>query len=210
MKKALLVIAAVATAASVFAQTTDGNILFQNRNIHIASGALTGGGNGNGSYNVPLFQTGGTTGAGLLPGGVTVGLFLTSDLNTPLATTTLGTTANTATLFANPPSSSPTVTGNAPGTTPSLTIRAWQGSSFAAAQATAGQEWGEWTFTAPPLGGQPATGAPIQTPTLTGWGNENGAGFSLTTTGGTVPEPTTIAFSVLGMGALFLCRRKQA
>jgi len=210
MKKALLAITAVVTmAASVFTEAADGNVVFQNINIAVPGGGSTGGGNNNGTYNVPLFQAGqlgvAGQGAGLLPGGVTVGLFETSNLNTPLATATMGTAANTAAFIATPFSQPVTITGNAPGSTPSLTIRAWQGSSFAADQAGAGQ-WGEWTFTSPPLGGvPPAGGNPIPTPTLTGWGDPNGTGFALTST---VPEPSTIALGVLGVGALFLRRRK--
>jgi hypothetical protein len=209
MKKALLALTAVMVVSSVYTQGADGNVVFQNINIAVPGGGTSGGGNNNGTYNVPLYQAGqlgvAGQGAGLLPGGVTVGLFLTSDLNTPLATAKMGTAANTATFIATPFSQSPTITGFAPGTTPSLTIRAWQGSGNFDAAKSGGLQWGEWTFTAPQLGGiPPGGGSPIPTPTLTGWGDPSGTGFALN-----VPEPSTIAFCVLGIGALALARRRK-
>lgn len=205
MKKALLALTAVTMAASVFAQgTTDGNVILQNINIAIPGGGTSGGSNNNGTYNVPILQFGNSTGAGLLVGGAKGALFLTSDLNTPLATTILGTAAGSAPFFATPFSQPVTITGNAPGSTPSLTIRVWQDTTktFAQAQA-AGLQTGTWTFNSPQLGGTPpGGGTPIPTPTLTGFGTIDGAGFHL------VPEPSTIALGALGIGALLIRRRK--
>jgi len=201
MKKALLALATMALAASAFAQ---GTIVFANRNIPILAGGTTGGGNGNGTYNVPIWEFNGlgTKPAGLLPGGVTVGLFTST--GTQLGTTLLRTDAApslNAGFFATG-SQTLAVPGSDAGTTPSLLVRAWQGSSFAAAQGGAGQ-WNEWSFTTKPLGGTPASGGlPITPPSMTGWGPESGAGLPL------VPEPSTIALSVLGVGALLLRRRK--
>jgi len=206
MKKALMVLAAVAMGASAFAQ---GTIVFANRNIPIAAGGTTGGGNGNGTYNVPIWNAAGTTpgvnGAGTLPSGTTVGLF-DSTGNTLLGSTLLRADANSQ--FFATGSQTLTVPNSDAGTTPTLIVRAWEGSSFANAKATQGQEWGEWSFTTKPLGGTPASGGlPITPPSMTGWGPENGAGFQLTQTN--IPEPTTVAFGVLGLGALALARRRK-
>jgi len=196
MKKALLALAAVAMAASAFAQ---GTIDFMNRNIP--------GANGGASYNVPIWQLGGgatSQGAGILPGGVTVGLF-EAGATVPLVTTLLrsDTPANSA-FFAT--ATQTATTSQAAGTTPQFFVRAWQTSagSFAGARAGGGQ-WGEWSFTSQPLGGTPPGGGlPVPTPGMTGFGpgNING-GYEL------VPEPSTIALGILGVGALFLRRRKQ-
>jgi MYXO-CTERM domain-containing protein len=203
MKKALLVMAAVAMGASAFAQ---GTIIYANRNIPTLSG--TGGGNGNGSYNVPIFQNGSTTaGAGALTGGVTVGLF-TPDGNTLIGSSLLRstTTPTDTSMFFAQSAQTFNVPGTNPGDTPTLIVREWQGSSFAAAKGGAGQ-WGEQPFTTRPLGGTPVGGGtPIPTPNMTGWGPESGAGIQLNPA---VPEPTTVAFGVLGLGALVLARRRK-
>jgi len=205
MKKALLVMAAVAMGASAFAQ---GTIIFANRNIPTLSG--TGGGNGNGSYNVPIYQDGSTTaGAGALPGGVTVGLF-TPDGNTLIGSSLLRstTTPTDTSMFFAQSAQTFNVPGTNPGDTPKLIVRAWQGNSFAAATTTQGQQSGQWSFTTKPLGGTPVGGGtPIPTPNMTGWGPESGAGFQLVTTN--IPEPTSVAFGVLGLGALVLARRRK-
>jgi hypothetical protein len=223
MKKALLAIAAMAVSASVFAQSSDGTLVFKSLGVQNAAGT--------GTYNVPIFAsngdniqngvavgyTGNTTqgnsavGGGSLPSGVTIGLFLSSNLASPIATGQLG-TANAGVqpyIITPAPAQTISVPGQPPGATPSLTIRAWQTSdgSFAASQARNGGQWGEWVITSKPLGGTPAGGGtPITPPTLTGWGAETGTGFELNQT---VPEPTTIALSVLGIGALVLARRRK-
>jgi hypothetical protein len=212
MKRALLIFL---TAASIAAQSsTDGTIVFKSIGIQNAVG--------NGTYNVPLFANNGTLdvlGREILgdstipagPDGITVGLFLSSNLATPLATGQLGTgtAAQQPYIITPAPSQTVSVTGQTPGATPSLTIRAWWTSagSFAAAQTTVGAQWGEWVVTSKPLGGVPPTGGtPITPPSLTGWGNENGSGFELHRT---MPEPSTIALAVLGVGALALARRRK-
>jgi hypothetical protein len=213
MKKALLVLVAGLMTASAYAQA-NGNIIFANRNVPTVSG--TGGGNGNGTYNIPFWefnpapgvQTG--NGAGDLPGGVTVGLFQAGS-TTPLATTLLRIDANSQ-FFAT--SATPVdVPGVAPGQTAALVVRAWQGASLAAAKA-GGLQWLDETvpgaaglaFTSKPLGGTPPQpgSTPVQTPNMTGWGPEDGTGFELTQ----VPEPSTIALAAIGIGALVLRRRK--
>jgi hypothetical protein len=202
MKKALLVLAAVAMAASALAQ---GTIDFMNRNIP--------GANGGASYNVPLWVNGtvnGTAGpgAGTLPGGVTVGLFEAGG-TVPLVTSLLrsDTPANAA-FFAT--ATQTARTSQDAGTTPQLFVRAWTTASggFAAARNTVGAQWGEWSFTSQPLGGTPASGGlPVPTPGMTGWGpGPINGGFALEVT---VPEPSTVALGVLGVGALLLRRRKK-
>jgi MYXO-CTERM domain-containing protein len=132
----------------------------------------------------------GTVGAGAA---YTVGLFLTSDLNTPLATTPFRGN-NTFEVFAN--NVPVTVTGAAVGSTPSFTIRVWEtGSTFAASTTK-----GEASFTSGPLGG-PVAGNPDASPaSLLGFN-----GFTLYT----VPEPSTFALGALGLGALGLIRRRK-
>jgi len=211
MKKALLAVAAMVVSSSVYAQ---GTLIFKTLGVQNAAGT--------GTYNVPLFANDGNNligstyvgntppeaglpGAGTLAGGVTIGLFAPNGL-TPFATSVLGTTAAQSPYAVTPASQTVAVPGSAPGTTPTITIRAWQGTSFAQAQA-GGLNWGEWTVTTKQLGGDPGGGAlPITPPTLTGWGAENGTGFELNQT---VPEPTTVAFAVLGVGALVLARRRK-
>ena len=193
MKKALLALAAVAMVASTFGQ---GTIDFMNRNIPGANGAA--------SYNVPLWAPNSSTvGAGTL--GVTVGLFESATATTPLVTTLLrsDTPANAA-FFAT---STQTATTSLPaGSTPTLYVRAWQTSagSFAAAKNGAGA-WLETSFTSQPLGGTPPGGGlPIPTPGMTGWGpGPVAGGFQL------VPEPSTIALGIVGIGALGLLRRRK-
>ena len=200
--------------ASAYAQA-NGNIIFANRNVPTLSG--TGGGNGNGTYNIPFWeynplpgvQTG--NGAGDLPGGVTVGLFQAGSA-TPLATTLLRTDANSQ--FFATSATTIDVPGVAPGQTASLVVRAWQGASLAAAKAPGSTlQWLDETvapslaFTSRPLGGTPPTpgSTPVPTPNMTGWGPEDNTGFELTTI---VPEPSTIALAAVGVGALLLRRRK--
>ena len=211
MKKALLALAAMVVSSSVFGQ---GTLIFKTLGVQNAAGT--------GTYNVPLFandgnnvingvSTGNTPpeaglpGAGGLAGGVTIGLFAPGGL-TPFATAVLGTSAAQSPYAVTPASQTVAVPGSGAGTTPTITIRAWQGGNFAQAQA-GGLNWGEWTLTTKPLGGDPGGGAlPITPPTLTGWGPENGTGYELNAT---VPEPTTIALGVLGVGALVLARRRK-
>src|SRR5205085_9618316 len=94
-----LILLSALMAAVQFSSFAQGTIVFANRNIPIISGGTTGGGNGNGTYNVPIWEVGGLAaknGAGDLPGGVTVGLFApgAAESATPLATTLLRTDAN--------------------------------------------------------------------------------------------------------------------
>src|SRR5690348_691352 len=114
MKKALILAALLASSPAFSQSSADGNIVFQNINIAVSPGSTVGGSNGNGTYNVPIYvhQSGGTVqGGGLLPGGMTAGLFLPNQ-TTPLATAILGTTPTTAPYIATPFSQPVFVTGS--------------------------------------------------------------------------------------------------
>jgi len=214
MKKALLALSAVALSASALAQgTTGGTILFRTLQVQNAAGTA--------NYNVPLYQSSGdnvqngvsvanensTVGAGSAAGGITIGLF-TSGSTTPFFTSTLGTSGTQTPYAVNPATATIAVPGTLPGQTVPLTIRAWSttAGSYAAAQTAVNAQWREWTFTTRPLGGDTGTGTPTTPPTMTGWGPENGAGYELNMT---VPEPSTIALGVLGIGAVALMRRRK-
>jgi hypothetical protein len=217
MKKALLALSAVALSASALAQGTGGTLLFRTLQIQNAAGTA--------NYNVPIYASSkdnlqtvngqqvyvanenSTAGAGTLPGGTRIGLF-TAGSTTPFFTSVLGTTAAQSAFAVNPATATIAVPGSQPGQTVPLTIRAWSGAGdYAAAQATVGGNWREWTFTTRPLGGDTGTGTPTTPPTMTGWGPENGTGYELNETA--VPEPSTIALGILGVGALALARRRK-
>jgi hypothetical protein len=201
--KILYTIAALVTAVSAFAQ---GTIVFQNRNIPKADGS--------GTYNVPIWEFGGTAsnGAGDLPGGFTVGLFDQSGalLGSSLLRTDPPPSVNSG--FFATAAQTLTVPNAAPGSTPTLIVRGWQGpGTFAQAQASGTQLWMDEIsdprnqFTTKPLGGTPAGGGlPITPPGMTGWGPESGAGITIV-----VPEPSTFALSILGVAAFCLFGRKS-
>jgi hypothetical protein len=195
MGKALLLLLIVTATLAAHAQSSsEGKVIFKNRNIATSqpNPALPGyvpGGNNNGTYHVPIYAYWNSIdgGAGTLPGGVTVGLYYQENL---LATALLGTTTASSPFFVTPPAQDVVIRdagGNAlpAGSTPVLTIRAWTTESGSFAQAendTSGTlgSWGEWTFTSPPLGGTPVGGgAEIPIPTLTGWGSQSGSGLEI-------------------------------
>jgi len=203
MKKALLTLAATAMASSALAQ---GVITFYNNNIINPTTGAT--------YRAGIFQDNdiltkgdpkgdSTTGAGA---GFTAGLFLASDLNTPLATTTFR-TASAQEVFAG--TADVPVPGVAPGQTANLVIRAWSTAAvtYAAAAADSGVnkwQYGSQAFTSKPLGG------PNPNPPPPSFFNPDIApftGFEMDTN--VVPEPSTIALGLVGaVGALMLRRRK--
>src|SRR4051812_11180781 len=119
MNKWLLILTAIASSASAFAQ---GIITFYNNNL---VNPQTGQTYRAGIFrdNLPFFfgdpRGDSTIGAGA---GYTVGLFLANDLNTPLATTTFRTTTAQE-VFAT--SQDVRVPGVPPGQTANLVIRAW-------------------------------------------------------------------------------------
>jgi hypothetical protein len=197
MKKALIALAAIATSASALAQ---GTITFFNNNIiNPANGQL---------YRAGIFQDNeplvmgdvkgdSTIGAGA---GFTAGLFLATDLSTPLATVTFRTTSAQE-VFAI--TQDVVVPGVAPGASANLVVRAWTTSagSYQAALTTPGAQVGEQAFASKQLGGTNPNPPPPSffTPDMAPF-----TGFEMET----VPEPSTYALCALGIGALMLRRRK--
>jgi len=209
MKKALIALTAIAASASAFAQ---GTITFYNNNIiNPTTGATYTAGiwqdnqptvlNDSKNLADPANAALGFTGAGTLPGGVTVGLFLAGN-NTPVAITTLRTGTRPEVFVGTQDA---TITGAAPGSPANLVIRAWSTSagSFAAAQTINGAQWGEAAFTSKALGGINPNPPP---PSFTAPDIAPFPGLEMEQT---VPEPSTIALGVLGVGALVLARRRK-
>lgn len=183
MKKALLTLAAVAMAGSAYAQ---GLIGFSNADIPNAAG--------NSTYNAVIKMPDGVANADST---YTVGLFNGATLLT--STTIVGTTG----LFLG---DEVAVAGSPAGSRPTLTVRAWQTS---AGSYDAALVRGEASFQTQPLGGPNPTPPPpaIFTPGLTGFGSEaTGVGLVMVN----VPEPSTYALGVLGLGALAMMRRRKA
>jgi len=179
MKKLLVTLAAVLVSVSTFAQ---GTIVFNTRIV--------------GQVDAPVWAPGGTgtTGAGSL-GTVNAQLFLVGagGVLTPLTpATTFFTTATAANRYVQIPSSNVTVPGVAAGSQATVVLRAFNGATFEAS--TINGQSAPITIT---LGGQPPTGAPLQPAVLSGL-----QGFEL------VPEPSTLAFGLLGAAALLYRRRK--
>jgi hypothetical protein len=188
MKKLLVTLAAVLVSASVFAQ---GTIQFSTFNS--ARGV-----------NAPVYAPGGTAagiGAGSL-GTVNAQLFLVGT-GGALTALTPATTFNTAATAANRyvliPTSNVTVDGVPAGGNATVILRAWVGNSYDVAKAS-GTSGESAPLLVNNLGGTPAGGgAPLQPAVLTGL-----QGFELVT----VPEPSTLAFGLLGAAALLYRRRK--
>ena len=170
MKKTLAILAALVTAGSAYGQ---GIITFFSLTEITKDAALGGGGAGTG------------------PQAFTAGLFLASDVNTPLGTTDF--VAGTGYLNAI----DITVPGFAPGTSTALfVVRAWEtGKTFATSTMT-GQHA---PFTSGPLGGPNPPNPPLTPPDL----GPNFTGFVIT------PEPSTYALGVLGLGAVAMMRRRK-
>jgi hypothetical protein len=172
-----LIFVLVGCASIAIAQETWGTIIFKNVGILRTNGT---------SYNVPIWQDptatlGQLTGAGLLFGGATAGLYRPGD-STPLATTMFGTAAQISPYWAKPIQQTVAIPGVHPGETTTLIVRVWQGADYATASAGFLQR-AEWRFTTRPLGGVAPGGAQFLSPTMTGWGPENGNGLSLSASG---------------------------
>jgi hypothetical protein len=211
MKKALLALTSVLMAGSALAQ---GTIKLEN-NTTIKT-------DGSGTYKIPIWVdlnqdgirqhvAGSTTdeiGLGQYAalngkGSASIGLFTASNQTTPFATALFRSDAN-GDFLGTPSTQTVTVPGAAAGSFPSLTAAVWFGQTPANGVAGALAKW-TWTVSRP-LGGDPGGGAtPILPSGLAGLGNEaTNAGLGVVV----VPEPSTIALGVLGVGALLLRRRK--
>jgi len=169
MKKKLALLAVLAMASSAYAQ---GIITFFSLN-EVTKSAAAGGG---------------TAGSG--PTAYTAGLFLASDVTTPLATTDFV----SGTGFLN--AIDVTVPGFGVGSSPTFVVRAWETGKTFATSPTTGQHA---PFVAGPLGG-PNPPNPPQTPPDLG---ANFTGFQIT------PEPSTYALGIAGLGALAMMRRRK-
>ena len=123
--------------------------------------------------------------------GYTAGLFLASDPNTVLGTTTF----ITGTGFMN--GVDVTIPGFAVGSTPLLVVRAWETGKTYATSTVRGEHV---PFQAPALGGDAPPNPSVPPPDL-------GAGFTGFTM---VPEPSSYALGVLGLGVLAMMRRRKA
>jgi hypothetical protein len=201
MKKAIVAIASALVVSSAFAQ---GTIKLENNNTIKPDGS--------GTYKIPFYAD--VNANGVYDAGTDIGIgtyaaqnsttasmgLFTQGSTTPFATALFRSDANGA-FLGTPSTQTVQVPGAAPGTTPTLVAGVWLGSDFNAATIK-----GTWTFTtARPLGGDPGGGAtPILPSGLAGLGDPvNSTGLLVS-----VPEPSTIALGVLGVGALLLRRRK--
>ena len=180
MKKLLITLAAVLVSASTFAQ---GTIKFNNR--------LTG------QVDAPVSLPGSALGAGSAAGAMAQ-LYLIPASGPAVAltpATTFRTTSAAAMFYVNEPTSGVIVPGVPAGSTANIQLRAWFGAaSYDAALDT---QRGFSNIIPVSLGGTPAVGAPIPDAVLTGL-----QGFTI------VPEPSTVAFGILGAAALLFRRRK--
>jgi hypothetical protein len=166
MRKAFLLLT-LAANLTISGQENWGRIVFSNRKIPTSDGIAT--------YNVPMYsRPSGSQGAGTLPGGVTVGLYLPGgDLASPLASTKLRT--DSFSMFFASSEQMVAIPGVQPGARTMLRVVAWQGESYEEAIWSGGLV-DEWSFESLPLGS--ADGS-IPTPGMTGWGTEDGRGVSL-------------------------------
>jgi hypothetical protein len=193
MKKLLVTLAAVLVSVSSYAQGTLAFSTFVSGQVNAptyAPGQMASNGAGAGTLGTVNAQLFLVTGGPYVAGG-------TYTL-TPLTPATTYITSGTGRHVAVP-ASSVVVPGRAAGETATIILRAWQGASYDAAVAGGGA-YGQTPFggaATVTLGGQPASG-PALTP-----GNLVGLqGFEL------VPEPSTLAFGLLGAAALLYRRRK--
>jgi hypothetical protein len=193
MKKLLVTLAAVLVSVSSYAQGTLAFSTFVSGQVNAptyAPGqmAINGAGAGTlGTVNAQLFLV---TGGPYVQGG--------SYTLTPLTPATTYITTGTG-RHVVVPSENVVVPGVAAGENATIILRAWKGgTSYETATEFFGQTpfGGEATVR---LGGQPASGPAITPGNLTGLD-----GFELQV----VPEPSTIAFGLLGAAALLYRRRK--
>jgi len=175
MKKLLVTLAAVLVSVSSFAQ---GTVIFNNRTQ---------------AGDAPIKRPDGT-GAGA---GISAQLYLQTapGVFTALTPATTFRTASAAAAFFVNEINPFTVQGVLPGQSATFKVVAWETSAGSYEAAVLKGESNP--FTIAQLGGTPAGGAPIPTPSLNGL-----QGFTM------IPEPSTIALGVLGAAALLYRRRK--
>lgn len=159
-----------ASVFDLFAQ--NGTIIFANRNVP----SPTGDGS---TYHIPFWKPGGTgiEGAGGLPGGVRVGLFLPGN-PTPFVSETLRTGVDSQ-FFAGPPMTVE-VPGTFPGQRVTLQVRAWQyvDLTWEESLSLSGVVSDVWSFTTLPLGGT-INDVTYPSPGLTGLATPSGYGFTV-------------------------------
>jgi hypothetical protein len=181
MKKAIMTLAVVAIVGSAYAQ---GTILFSNADLTGPSGL----------YNASIYYWDKPADSTF-----TVGLFLGHTL---LATDVFFDDVTGLFLGTGEPV---VVPGFTTGSTPTLTVRIWETSagSFDAAL-TGNWKSGEGSFTTRPLGGPNPSGPPTPPVDMGNFGNPiTGIGFVV------VPEPSTYALGIAGLGALAMKRRRK-
>jgi hypothetical protein len=181
MKKLIITLAAVIVSVSTLAQ---GTIKFNNR--------ITG------LVDAPVGVLGSSgVGLGSIPGAMAQ-LYLIPASGPAVAltpATTFRTTSAAAMFYVNEPTSGVIVPGVPAGNTANIQMRVWFGAtSYDEAPPT---QRGESNILPVSLGGVPAIGAPIPDAVLTGL-----QGFI------SLPEPSTMAFGILGAVALLFRRRK--
>ena len=198
MKKTLLLLGLLLLPAALFAQ---GTVSFQN--------ASTSRMTTNSTATPPLGQSPNATGNTVAI--YTVGLYVAPQGTTdPNAFTLMGPTTPSqggigAGLFNGNPSGGFFVISNNTGQTIAFQVRAWQttaGSTYELAKNVANAYRG----VSPIAGVTPDTGVAI-TPNLFGTSAGQIGGFVLTPA--LVPEPSSIALGLLGLGAIALFRRRK-
>lgn len=127
--------------------------------------------------------------------GFTAGLFLSDNLNTPLGTTDF--VPNTGYLNA--------INVNVPGhpvndSTAAYVVRAWETGKTFATSTVRGESP---SFVSGPLGGQNLPNPAVPPPDLDTRGALGFQGFTM------VPEPSTYALGVAGLGAVAMMRRRK-